>query len=530
MKNRFILLLLTLVGVGGCNKFLGTKPVDTLTPDQYYTTEDQLNTALIGVYDIIGQETVYGSAIFSIFDACTDEGWYARSALTAGMQVYNLDYSDASVRSFWRSLYQGIERANLLIANINKPTMDSVKRQVILGQALFLRGYYHFLLVSNFGDVPLRTAPTSSVNNTSIPRTPARDVYAQILKDMTDAEGKVQTSTAIGNSSSRISKTTVEGILARVCLYMAGYPLHDQSKYADALSWASKVVASGEHALRTTYDATLTNSAYSQIFINEARNVYDVKECMWEADFLGNFTDAYREDGRVGNANGISFSGSNAADTGYSYGFINITGRLYRSYEATDARRDWAIAPYYYSGNSRVNWPASTNVYNRNCGKWRRSYELPASGGKNQNYTPENFPLLRYADVLLMLAEAENEVNGPTEAAHNALNLVRARAGASLFTGATAIADQATFRQTIQDERSRELCFEGMRRSDLVRWGIFISTMKAMATQFAIDVPYPAGISYGVLGYNNVADRNLLFPIPASEISVNHAMTQNPGW
>jgi len=529
MKNRFILLL-TLVCVCSCNKFLDTKPVDTLTPDQYYTTEDQLNTALIGVYDIIGQETVYGSAIFSIFDACTDEGWYARSALTAGMQVYNLDYSDASVRSFWRSLYQGVERANLVIANINKPVMDSAKRQAILGQALFLRGYYHFLLVSNFGDVPLRLAPTASVNNTNIPRTPARDVYAQVIKDMTDAEGKVQTITAIGNSSSRISKTTVEGILARVCLFMAGYPLNDQSKYADALGWASKVVAGGEHTLRTTYDATLTNSAYSQIFINEARNTYDVKECMWEADFFGNYTDAYREAGRVGNANGIAYSASNYADTGYSYGFINITGRLYRSYEAADKRRDWAIAPYYYSGTSRVNWAASSNVYNRNCGKWRRSYELSVSGGKNQNYTPENFPILRYADVLLMLAEAENEVNGPTGIAHNALNLVRARAGASQYTGATAITDKATFRKLIQDERSRELCFEGLRRLDLIRWGIFIPTMKALAAQFATDVPYPAGISYGILGYNNVSDRNLLFPIPASEISVNHAMTQNPGW
>jgi hypothetical protein len=508
----------------GCNKFLDTQPIDTLTPNAYYNTEEQLNTALIGVYDIIGQESVYGSAIFVGLGACTDEGWYARSALTTGMQVYNLDYSNGDVRNFWRSLYSGIERANLLIENINKPTMDSVRRSNILGQALFLRGYCHFLLVSNFGDVPLRITATSSVNNTSIPRTPTAAVYSQILKDMQEAETRVQTITAIG-SSSRISKTTVQGILARVCLYMAGYPLQDRSKYAEALAWAKKVQASGEHALRTTFDATLTTNAYSQIFINHARNVYDTKECMWEADFFGNFTDSYREAGRIGNGNGIAFSGSNSAEVGFSYGFINVTGKLYNLYQAADTRRDWAIAPYYYNGNTLVNWPATASVYSRNCGKWRRSFELPVSGGKNQNYTPQNFPILRYADVLLMLAEAENEVNGPTALAVSAINQIRERAGATTVTATS----KDALSQIIRDERARELCFEGLRRPDLIRWGIFIPTMKALGVQFAADNSNNT-LSYGVLGYNNVSDRNLLFPIPAAEISVNQAMTQNPGW
>jgi len=516
---------IAVICLSGCTKFLDTKPIDTLTPSIYYNTEEQLNTALIGVYDILTQEIVYGSGIWMSFGACTDESWYARSSLTSGMPVYNLDYSNPDVRNFWRALYNGIERANILIDNINKPAMDSVRRSTILGQALFLRGYYHFLLVSNFGDVPLKISPTASVNNTSIPRTPAVTVYGQILIDMQEAEKRVQTITASGTSS-RISKTTVQGILARVCLYMAGYPLKDQSKYAEALSWAKKVQASGEHDLRNTFDATLTTNAYSQIFINHARNIYDTKECMWEADFFGNFTDVYREAGRVGNVNGIAFSGSNSPEVGYSYGFTNATAKLYNLYQPGDTRRDWAIAPYYYNGNTLTNWAATASVYNRNVGKWRRSFELPASGGKNQNYTPQNFPILRYADVLLMLAEAENEVNGPSTIAVNALNQVRVRAGATpitIFNGSLG------FREIIQDERARELCFEGLRRPDLIRWGNFIPVMKNLAAQFAAD---NAGTSlvYGVLGYNNVSDRHLLFPIPAAEISVNRAMTQNPGW
>ena len=544
MKKSIILsLAIVALFCAGCEKFLNTKPLDTLTPQAYYTTEDQLNTALIGVYDIVGQEAVYGSAIYSTLGACTDEGWYARSAQTSGIQVYNFDYSNTDVRNFWARLYEGIERANLVIENVTKPTMDETKRGSVLGQALFLRAYFHFLLVSNFGDVPLKIKSTSTVNQTDIPRTPTKAVYAQILEDMTKAEGLLQPASQIGNYSSVISKNTVQGVLARVCLYMAGYPLRDLSKYAEALAWAKKVQTTGENELLNTSDATQTvsgytafvNKPYSQIFINHAQNIYNVKECMWEADYFGNFTDSYREAGRVGNVNGIAFSGSNSGVVGYSYGFINVTNKLYQLYGNGDTRRDWAIAPYYYNGNTLTVWPAATpsTVYNRNVGKWRRSFEPSASGGKNQNYTPENFPILRYADVLLMLAEAENEVNGPTTVAYDAINQVRRRAyGLTSLTTPNATADLPAgldydrFGDALRDERARELCFEGLRRNDLIRWGLFLTTMKAVAAQFAADSP----TAYGVLGYNNVAARNELLPIPSAEMSVNRAITQNPGW
>jgi hypothetical protein len=110
---------------------------------------------------------------------------------------------------------------------------------------------------------------------------------------------------------------------------------------------------------------------------------------------------------------------------------------------------------------------AATNIYSRNCAKWRREYELASP--KNKNYTPTNFPILRYADVLLMHAEAENEVNGATAEALASLNLVRKRAGLT----DTTIADQDGLRMEIRNERARELCFEGVRRHDLIRWGIY---------------------------------------------------------
>jgi len=532
MKRLTYLFPLLLLSLISCKKFLDTTPTDGLAPQYYYSSEAELNTALIGVYDPLSTEALYGNIVFTTLDACTDESYYARSTQTTGLQVYNYDFANSDITGVWKTLYQGIERANLLIANINKPTMDSTKRQIILGQALFLRGYYYFVLAENFGGVPLKITPTASVTDVNIARSSLKDVYAQILKDMTAAEGMLPTASLLGTSS-RISKTTAEGILARVCLTMAGFPLQDATKYADALAWAQKVQLSGQHALRETYNAAITNSAYSQIFINHTQDIYDVKESMWEAEFSGNRTDAYLESGRVGNNNGILFSpAANFNDTGYCNGFISTTARLFNLYGNGDLRRDWAIAPYSYNNNTFARVPfTAAQIYNRNCGKWRRSFEVLTP--KNKNYTPTNFPLLRYADVLLMLAEAKNQVNGQTLVAYDAINRVRRRGYGFPTTTPNVLSDltvglsNAQFQKAIQDERSRELCFEALRRNDLIRWGIFVSTMNAVGAEITTNGGY---FAYGGLGGKNVTVKNLLCPIPAAEISVNKLMTQNPGW
>lgn len=602
--------------------------------------------------------------MFDQLGAATDEGYYASSSMTTGVQVYSFDYTNVDVNNLWASLYQGIERANILIQNINQAPMDSTSRRAILGETLFLRGYYYFLLVSNYGDVPLKTTPTASVSAVNIPRTPAKQIYAQILKDMEAAEGMVYTASQIGYGG-HVSKTTVEGILARVCLTMAGYPLNDVSKYQDADMWAQKVVASGQHSL---------NQSYKQMFVNLMQNAYDVQESMWEAEMKGINNDGMGNDGRLGNTNGIAYSGTSDA-IGYSYGFIRGTAKLYNLYTPGDLRRDWTLAPYTYnSATTPVSdvYLSSTQLYSRFSAKWRREYE--STVGKNKNWTPINFPILRYSDVLLMLAEAENYINGgPTVAAYNAINQVRRRAfglnpntpvasvsvvsnvslpgatsGSGYFystttqanvpltitggggTGATGMASiassgavngviitnpgngytsapsvtvglvwaantvytagqqvtngnnlytvttggtstatapsnssgsssaattgavftyagkaatvtaaiatsvvdvsglsQSQFQQTIEDERARELCFESLRRPDLIRWGIWVQTMNAVGA----DIKTNGGsFSYGGLAGSNVTSKNNLYPIPSSEITVNKAVTQNPGW
>ena len=531
-KYYFLILLIMAGAITSCNKALNTQPVSFAAPAANYATEPQLLQALAGVYDPLGmgREQLYANKLFDQLGATTDEGYYARASGAPLSAAYNFDYTEPNIDQTWQTLYIGIERANNLIYYINTPvSMDPVERNAILGEAEFLRGYYYFLLVSNWGDVPMRLLPTTitgaATNN--VPRMASKDVYAQILKDMTDAEGKCYPATHFGYSS-RVSQTTVEGILARVCLTMAGYPLQDHTKYADALKWATKVQASGIHSL---------NPSYSQIFINEAQDIYDIKEAMWEADFNGNeIVNTNAESGRLGETNGIAYTASNYADTGYSYGFINVTKKLYNLYDSGDLRRDWAIAPYGYSGTKRVN--KGTLIYDRNCGKWRRSYELLTP--KSKNNTGENFPILRYADVLLMLAEADNQVNnGPSANAYEAINEVRRRGYGFPVDMPNAISDlppglnETDFQDTIENERARELCFEALRRPDLIRWGIWTQTMSDLASQMNTDlVATNNSLKYAVIPATNAASspKFLLYPIPSSEISVNKGATQNPGY
>lgn len=665
MKRILFAIILLSASLTACNKFLDTVPTDQLTTPDYYDSESKLMGALAGIYFPLEEGSMYGDFFNSSY-TISDEGFYQRSAQTTGLMVYNFDYADTQVANLWRLCYVGIERVNQLVANINVATMDEERRKVILGEALFLRGYYYFLLASNFGDVPLKIEPTKSpsAEDVQLERTPVREVYAQILKDMETAEGLTSRISDLGFSG-RVSKTVVQGILARVCLTMAGYPLRDETKYADARAWALKVMESGEHSL---------NSNYRQLFINMHNDLYDIKDSMWEIEFKGNGSDGRGSNGRIGNTAGIQMQKATDIGTkiGYSYGFVHGTERLFNLFQPGDLRRDWNLAPFGYITNYidryYYNYYTPTQIYNRDAGKFRR--EAYALDNKSQNTTPINYPMLRYSDVLLMFAEAENHINGPTTLAYDAVNQVRRRAfgtstttpgakvnvlnsinlqaagntgylltlnnipvtvsggggsgataeatvnvssgkvtaisvlnpgngytsiptitignawkagveyavntqvfhGSNLYTvtvkgtstvtppthttgassgtvtgavftyagiRATATATIAesvidledltkeTFQQAIEDERSRELCFESLRRPDLIRWGKFVSTMNAVA----VEIRERGGsFSYGGLAGSNVQNKHLLLPIPAAEMTVNKKATQNPGW
>ncbi|WP_316811774.1 RagB/SusD family nutrient uptake outer membrane protein [Pedobacter heparinus] len=540
MKKIILLSFLAIIcSTTGCKKFLDKVPSSFVAPENYFNNEKEVNTALNGVYDILSREQIFGGQLPIRHAVSTDESFFSYASFPTGPFYYNFGADDATIRDLWRYLYDGIERANVLLANLDKANMDEGKRSVVKGETLFLRAFYYFTLVQNWGGVPLKLTPTTSINNVNIPRNSVKEVYDQILKDMIEAEGLVKKISEIG-SGGRVSKSAVRGILARVCLNMSGYPLNEVGRYKDAATWAAKVNEFGEHSL---------NPDYSQVFINLCKDQYDIKESIFEAELFGSNNDAFREGGRIGNENGVKCSASTdlIPTVGFAYGFVSTTRKLYMSYEynASDAtkrdlRRDWAIATYTLNASGVKANIAATNIYARNCAKWRREYEVVSP--KNKNYTPTNFQILRYADVLLMLAEAENEVNnGPNAIAVNALNEVRRRGYGKLLAGATnpANADypgaislsKASFLKVIQDERARELCFEGLRKSDLIRWGIFVSTMQATATEFTTYASMTTTI------YKNARDAAQrvtaiyqLYPIPILEMSLNKAMVQNEGY
>jgi hypothetical protein len=196
--------------------------------------------------------------------------------------------------------------------------------------------------------------------------------------------------------------------------------------------------------------------------------------------------------------------------------------------DVNDSRKSRNIADYHIA--SAGTKTTISNVGERTAGKWRREDEKVMP--KHKNYNSTNVSIIRYADVLLMIAEAENELNGPTVLAHNALNEVRQRAGVMTFTvdNGNNFTTKEDFRQEVIDERARELCFEGVRKMDLVRWGIYESTMQDAANQALNDSRATSRRAMMVEVASKMTSKYVLFPIPQSELKLNNKMTQNPMW
>ena len=251
MKIKYLILaLISLTSLNSCESFLETKPTDFLSPSNYYETEQQLQYARAGVYSILGAAGLYGTNGNYLLAWSADEGYMNRATLTTGPWNYFYSTSDQYNAAYWSNLYNGINRANVLLANLDKnPEISQAKRDVIRGETLFLRGFYYFMLVQYYGGVPLRLEPTRSVEDVDIPRASVKEVYDQIVKDMTAAEPLVPGIQTLGFGGA-ISKSAVRGLLARVNLTMAGSPLKDISRYAEAKKWAKMVMddAGAAHA------------------------------------------------------------------------------------------------------------------------------------------------------------------------------------------------------------------------------------------------------------------------------------------
>lgn len=506
--------------LSSCN-FLDKEP-DFLSPENYYSTPAQMESALNGIYNrlIDPNGRMYSKGLYSYF-AISDEFFYKNISIN-NIRVMQFDAGHLDIGRFWEVLYEGVNRANYFLSYVDDNALDTPEKKAMKGEALFLRGYYYYLLTSYFGEVPLRLQPTLAPDEKPVGKSSFNEIYTAIVKDMRAAEELVLDIDELGTNE-RVSRTAVQAVLARVYMKMAGYPLCDTSKYTDALTYAQKVIDSHKHEL---------NSNYSKIFINHSKDINDPKECIWEIGMYGNKIGTEDLAGSVGVENGILCRDVNI---GYSGGAIQITKRLYDAFDDGDLRRDWNIASYYYVtddlGNTSKKEYTATQIYNRNPGKWRREYE---EGTKAQLYNSTNFPIIRYSDVLLMKAEAINAIkHGPDKDAYDALNQVRRRAWGfdptieSNLCDIAGLASEQDFLSAIQKERFCEFCFEGQRKLDLIRWGIYVSTMNDYGREAAAD-----GGSFAYAGNSgkNVTARNVVFPIPNTELTVNKLMTQNTGW
>lgn len=526
-----------------CSDFLDTEPKDFLAPENFYNTEEDVVNSLAAVYSTLGSYNTYGR--YLVIDGAMDDlcYWNQNEAdIINRLSNWNYTSSQPHLAAMWRLLYQGIEQANVLLENIDKVEMDEEVRNKYIGETRFLRAYYHYVLADNWGAVPLKLTATEKVTEVNVEPASQKEIMETVAAEIEDilANDMLEPADSYDHVSC-VSTTVAQGILARIYLKMAGEPLKlGGTMYEKALYWAQQVKSSNQHRLNPDYD---------QIFINHSKDIQDTqyRESMWEANFVGNSTtDPGKNDkySWIGVTNGI-ICYSDKDELGYSYGYIRIRLKLWDLYDETDKRKYRSIAPYRFNTTDNTKYDEKITTFSsiaeRCAAKWRREEE--AVTPKTKNYSTTNFPVLRYSDVLLMIAEAENELNGATDLAFAALNEVRDRAGVKGYsTNAAdpdkiAVTGQDDLRQVIMDERARELCFEGIRKHDLIRWGTFLQEMQKAAAE-----PYqPENIGNGrthdagqrtrmaaIAG--KMSEKYLLFPIPQQELSLNNKMQQNKYW
>ena len=571
-----IIACAALLSLGSCD-FLDKEPTIT-TSGSYFNNESEAESFLSGIYATLTQPTFYGNQYFYLAggDDLEAYGGSGRAPSNAGMICNNATTSDPYVAGLWYTLYNGIDRANTMLENLPKvPGLSEAKNKLFTAQTRFLRAFYYFNLVQCWGDVPFKTTSTQTVEGLQIARTPRAEIYDFICKEMDEAANDLPTAAELSYLPGSVSKSAAWGILARVYMFRAG-EFHrmkvaenkaETKKYFTEAGKFAKMVMTQGHDLAPNY---------WDYFIDQCADRYNstANESIWEAEFAGNGKGTMTTEGRVGNTIGIvapdlsansSYVGKK--DPGYGYGQFWSTPKLYELYTSNNDinRMNWSIAPFKYTQSVKGGavdgrefevgklaevkdqyWnesfqygetePGATigdrekktasKYYDRCCAKWRREYEADK---KNRNLTAINFPILRYSDVLLMIAECENEINAaPTDLAYDCINEVRERAGIEVIDKGSMNTED--FRQAVKDERAMELCFEMTRRFDLIRWGEYVQNMNALVQRAQSGENWNLGPN-NVHTYFNISEAYNYFPIPALELSVNKLIKDNnPGW
>jgi len=484
----------------GCDT-LQENPPGELTRENFYESAGDAKAAVVSVYEPWQGNFDWNSIAQVTFTPSP----YATTRVQQFkvFSSYSFDASSGQFFTMWTKIYESINRANAVIDNVPSIDMDEERRASIVAEARFMRALNYFWATRLWGKVPLTLSETTAPSEIPSTRAPIAEVYEAIIADLKAAE-KALPAERSSSTAGRATSGAASALLGKVYLTMARQPLEDGSKLQPAHDKLKEVIDSGTYALQTNYADVFAND-------NELNS-----EIIFAIQHSSASTGQGTQLGAI--TPPIDWAPATGFSTLYFYG---VTEDLYNAYDSTDARPETAAIFSYESTNGDVvtfNDPEDSVVrYTNGNGLASLKYADLDQSCCNGD---ADVPMLRYADVLLLYAETENELNGPTSEAFEYLNKVRERASASAYdpsADSTGSAwTQESFRDIIYQERFLELSLEFKSVFTVRRFGRVEESF-----QESQDIQ-EAGVSYD--------PKYDLFPIPQRELDVNTEMSQNPGW
>ncbi len=475
--------LVLLLTVAGCKKYTEVEPVSQYSVSQAFSDVSNANTALVGVYDELQGDNGYGIRISMYYPYDSDEGIVSGNIDNGrrGIGRYQHQLTNSELANPFRQLYRGIEKANLCIEQIPLMTQynngtDAEKKELrrLHGEALTLRAQFYHELIRNWGDVPAPMIPAYRQTSLFISQSNRDSTYDKLLADLALAKDLLPWRLEVARNE-RITKGAAMALRARIALFRGGYALRSNGQMQRAANYLDFYRITRDECFelmqnRTQHDL---NPNYEDIWRKVTSFTYDPKgEILFEVGAGGGNSNS---DSRMGNYDGPNLN--NASRYGAGGGGIVMLPNFFYAFDSVDTRRDVTIT--WYQVPNATNVKTMRRLGELNTGKYRRDWRVPLLPGTVLN-VGYNWSLIRFSDVLLMYAEAVNELEpAPTPEAIAAFEEVRKR-GYRNNTGLIGVTptDKAGFFTAIVNERYLEFGHEGIRKYDLLRWNLLATKLE----------------------------------------------------
>lgn len=510
--KRFIYIILAITCLPGisCKKYLVSNSASRFTEDYVFGTESDARKSVNMVYALFNQDA-YTSRVSTLFAGNTDvEVGSAVGASPDGARrdlwSFEANSSNSDLLTVWNNAYSAINKANeceygLTTISLAKDPANATYLN-LLGEVKALRAYWYMLLMHHWGDVPFSIKPSRAGDDFYLPRTGRDSILTFLINDLIDIEPKMQWADQLINGIEIINREFVIGLIARLSLIRGGYWLYPDMTMKRKEDYLEYYKIANTYCKKLVELRPRVLPDFATVFMNENKYIKPVNsDVLYEVGYPPGYGDVGWCMG-VGVTNGINY---------HSFGSTTIsmtfTPTYYYSFDTTDLRLPATCSLISYNDTMAQVPTGATSI---TINKWNRILVPTPLGPASSKGTSINWPLMRYADVLLMLAESENELNGPTAPAIDALRKVRQRAfPAALWNDkvdayiASVATDKNSFFNAIVNERAWELGGEMIRKFDLVRWDLYgkkIADTRNLLNQMGQDAV--AGIGT----YSNLPD------------------------